>query len=865
MAFRNLSDRPVAPDSPEKLFLEFTRRRYQSVLPHQSALLASYVAGAQDKSDVALQLPTGSGKTLVGLLIAEWLLRKNRERVVYLCPTRQLVNQVAEQATQQYGMGVLGFTGSKREYAPSAKTEYQNAEKVAITTYNSLFNSDPFFDDPMVILVDDAHAAENYFAAMWTLEVKRKDTKQVALHTALTGVLRRVLEPSNHARIMGGWEGDERGGWVDKVPSPTFLTIMQDVIEILDAQADTADLFFPWQAIRPIIHACSMYLSSDSILIRPLISPTWLHKPFASARQRIYMSATLGAGGDLERLTGRKNIARLPLPEGFPTQGVGRRFFIFPEMAVAENEIPRLRRGLMERAGRSLVLVPSDHAAAAVKEQITKDLKYQVFSASDIEHSKRQFVTTNPAVAVVAGRYDGIDFPGDECRLLLLDALPKATNLQERFIMSRVGANILYNERIVTRILQAVGRCTRSLIDYSAVVLGSDELAGYLGNPKQRVYFSAELQAEIEFGIGQSKNASVAELLENFSMFLDNGADWQAANAQIIRLQGNASQKPFPALEELAAVAPLEIDFQAHLCNRDFEAALESAERILGRLNDPKVKGYRALWHYYAGVAAHSVSPDGAGPMGQKARNHFKEAKKAAPIQWLAALAKFQGSEDGPSEDNQAILLQVERLEEKLEALGALHEQRFAKLEKEILEGLHTLTPDDSKPFEQAHAELGNLLGFIAGKVEIEASPDPWWLVQDHHCFVFEDHAGGKSDGTLQTSKARQAMAHPDWIRANVPDSGRGEIVSVVITPATRADQGAQAILHHFYVWPLEEFIAWAKNAVGVVRTLRSLFPGPGDLAWRAEAIDALKTHRMDAAGIREIVRARRGDDYFRK
>ena len=126
-------------------------------------------------------------------------------------------------------------------------------------------------------------------------------------------------------------------------------------------------------------------------------------------------------------------------------------------MAVPEAEIPNLRRGLMERAGRSLVLVPSDHAATVVKEQIAKDIKYPVFSASDIEHSKKPFVSTNPAVAVVAGRYDGIDFPNEECRLLFLDALPKATNLQERFIMSRVGANILYNERIVSRILQAVG------------------------------------------------------------------------------------------------------------------------------------------------------------------------------------------------------------------------------------------------------------------------------------------------------------------------------------------------------------------------------------------------------------------------
>src|SRR5260221_9436649 len=65
-------------------------------------MMQKYVADAQSSSDVALQLPTGSGKTLVGLLIGEWLRRKNQERVVFLCPTRQLVNQVVQQAEQQY-------------------------------------------------------------------------------------------------------------------------------------------------------------------------------------------------------------------------------------------------------------------------------------------------------------------------------------------------------------------------------------------------------------------------------------------------------------------------------------------------------------------------------------------------------------------------------------------------------------------------------------------------------------------------------------------------------------------------------------------------------------------------------------------
>ena len=72
------------------------------------------------------------------------------------------------------------------------------------------------------------------------------------------------------------------------------------------------------------------------------------------------MSATLGLGGDLERLMGRRRICRLSTPDGWDRQGVGRRFFIFPGMSLEVEKTTELRRQLMCQAKRSLVLVPSD-------------------------------------------------------------------------------------------------------------------------------------------------------------------------------------------------------------------------------------------------------------------------------------------------------------------------------------------------------------------------------------------------------------------------------------------------------------------------------------------------------------------------
>src|SRR6478672_11536603 len=151
MPFKTLFPDTSLPDSPDKLFLDLPRRKHPSLFDHQGQVLRTYAREAQAATDVALQLPTGSGKTLVGLLLAEWRRRKNREKVVYLCPTRQLVNQVANEASSKYGLSVEAFTGKIKDYTPSAKAAYQNAERIAVTTYSSLFNTNPFFADPEII------------------------------------------------------------------------------------------------------------------------------------------------------------------------------------------------------------------------------------------------------------------------------------------------------------------------------------------------------------------------------------------------------------------------------------------------------------------------------------------------------------------------------------------------------------------------------------------------------------------------------------------------------------------------------------------------------------------------------------------
>lgn len=848
MAFKKLRPAVQVPDSPEKLFRLLPRRNIPDVMPHQKDIMSAYASQHVDTPDIALQLPTGSGKTLVGLLIAEWRRRKYAERIVYLCPTRQLVNQVVEQAEEKYGLTVLGFIGSAQEYDQTAKANYRTADSIAITTYSSLFNTHPFFSDTDVLILDDAHATENYISTLWSLRVERNNHAHRVLHTALLGVIQPLLEQGDFVRVSGQENNLTDFAWVDKIPTPEFVKIAGEITAILDEHVHGTDLSYPWSMIRGNLHSCHLYLSSQEILIRPLIPPTWTHAPFSNPRQRIYMSATLGNGGDLERLMGRRSIQRLAIPKGWDRQGVGRRFFIFPNMSLDVKTTTELRQELMRQAKRSLVLVPTEQMCDKIAKDVEDNLRFSSYRAGDIEDSKKLFISEPKAVAVVANRYDGIDFPGDECRLLFIDGLPKATNLQERFIMTRMGANVLFNERIQVRVLQAIGRCTRSLEDYSAVVVSGEELTDYLADKRRRKFLHPELQSEIAFGVEQSRDVSLQDFIENFETFLKNGKDWEEVNQQIVVTRENTAQANFPAIEELSSIVADEVEFQKQLWQGDYETALESAGHVLEKLNESELRGYRALWHYLAGSVARLGSNAGTPNLAAKAQTHFSEAKKAAiGIRWMVKLAHHQDENNSSVEDDRVLMEQIERVEEILAKLGIVQEQKFAKREKEILEGLQST---ERGPFEHAHKLLGELLGFESGNVEADGSPDSWWLAGSI-CFVFEDHAGAEKTSALDVKKARQVSSHPNWMRKKIKSSETADILSVLVTPVEKVKQDATVHLDGVALWPLDKFRAWAADAIAIIRKLRMTFIEPGDLKWRATAAREFKQGGLDASRLK--------------
>ena len=184
--------------------------------------------------------------------------------------------------------------------------------------------------------------------------------------------------------------------------------------------------------------------------------------------------------------------------------------------------------------------------------------------------------------------------------------------------------------------------------------------------------------------------------------------------------------------------------------------------------------------------------------------------------------------------------------------MGTVHNRKYDLEESTILNAL--LQNDNGIAFENGHKRLGRLLGFDAENSSDEAAPDPWWIADESLCFVFEDHAEGKTSTVFPVRKARQAASHPDWIRTTLKLPSDAEIIPVIITPCTRTTKGAIPTLKNLRYWNLGKFRDWAKNALSVLREIRRDFPGPGNLAWRTSTAEKLKTASIAPRQLKEML-----------
>ncbi len=846
--FKRIDIQPTIPSSPESLFRDLRGRspEIKNLWSHQADLLRNYYEKHLNTKDISLELPTGSGKTLVGLLIGEFRRLANNERVVYLCPTRQLANQVHMLASE-YDIKTYTFVGKQSEYPTNEFSGYLRGKAIAISTYSGIFNINPKIKDPNVIIFDDAHSAENYIASMWSLKINRFDHKDLFLK--IVSIFEDKLTMDFVNMIKANNRGSTWRRTIELIPSPSFWDQQDTLNELLEENIkDYKELYYPWTKIREHLAACNLFISWSNILIRPWIPPSLSHSPFESANQRVYMSATLGAGGELERIIGVRRIERLRIPPGWERQGSGRRFFVFPDYSFKQKEYSSWLANQIRSQDRTLILCPDGNSIDEIKNIITDSgVDQKVLTSHDIEQSLESFTSDKNVSLILANRYDGLDLPDKACRQLIIFGLPGGTNIQERFLLDRLGLSSLLKDRIRTRFTQASGRTTRGATDYSLVIPVKKQLFSFCLKTENQEGMHPELHAELSFGIEQSEVSKLDELTELIKLFFERGPDWENVEENIKELRGQIEIKRDERSEIFRSVVKYEVDYMYYLWSGNYKNALESARHIVDQLSEGELSDYMALWNYFTGCLGWKLKKKDI------AKKFFKGAIDCSKtVTWYSGLAEILNTLGETSEKIDLITgYAIENIQQKLSDLrstGSYFEQRMNEIQDNI-------NSNEASKFEFGLKELGELMGFLTEHPKGTAAPDSVWRLSDRIIILFEAKSGEAEEHGISVGTCRQASGHYDWAKGNINLFDNFEKkVCVVTSPRKYLDKSAKPFASNLYYMDINKIRNTFVEISGILRRIRSQTVSSNDEEIRSKILNELKENSLDPKGFIEQI-----------
>jgi hypothetical protein len=80
-----------------------------------------------------------------------------------------------------------------------------------------------------------------------------------------------------------------------------------------------------WRQVRDRLSRCGVLIGASAIEVRPYHPPTAINPWYGQARQRVYLSATLGSMDDLQRRIGGMPVERLVTRRPLPPASTGKR------------------------------------------------------------------------------------------------------------------------------------------------------------------------------------------------------------------------------------------------------------------------------------------------------------------------------------------------------------------------------------------------------------------------------------------------------------------------------------------------------------------------------------------------------------
>lgn len=758
----------AAPTDP----LEIFRR-----LPKPSGINDLYTSQAEvletwykrrAQSDVVLKLHTGGGKTLVGLLMAQSTVNETKEPVLYLTPTTQLVMQTLEKA-KALGIPAVPYqTGA----GVQLDDEFVTGKAIMVGTYKALFNGMSKFGvrgaarPPIkvaAVILDDAHVAFSVVRDTFTLEVSAKDDRD--RYESLTGLFRKAFR-----------DMDRLGTFDDTVSGESFAVIEVPYWawnEHLDAvreqlRSDSRRYGLVWPLLRDNLHLCHALISRETFTVTPVLPLVQLFPTFSEAPRRVYMSATIADDSEIVRtFDADPQMISDPLTSR-SLAGVSERMILIPDLMPFKFEVleavDKLLKWTTEKRDLgAIVLVPSDRAAEKWKDRATvaegsTEVQARV-DALQAGSERGPFVFSN--------RYDGIDLPGDSCRLLVMESLPSGTSDYELLRASALYDGAAISRILAQRIEQGIGRGARGSGDHCVVILIGADLAGWIAKEANFKLLTSATRAQLDMGSTVSKAVNdLKDLATTVGKSYDREADWIAYHAETLaeEVESDAAEATrFDQAADERKAFNLWHDGHHQKAIACIEKALEGAKGL-----DKQTRGW--LQQFAARIANQWGQSDRAEDLQREAfgsNRNLLRPKIPPPYRALPA--------PGLQADSIAANISMYRMR-----------RGFLQHFEDVVARLHAGA--SANQFEQALAEFGAMLGLTAERHDAHGvGPDVLWLIPDEVGWIIEAKSRKSAKNALTKQEHGQLLVAEEWFDSHYKHFGKVRVSVQASNKATKA------------------------------------------------------------------------------
>lgn len=840
-------------------------KKINGPLDYQSEIIDQYHKSNEKDKDVAIQLPTGAGKTLTGLIIGEYRRRKYNEKIVFVCLNNVLVKQVCDQANNMYGISAVQFTGSMKNYSPEAKTDYRQNKSIYITNYSSVFNNNSFFSDANTFIFDDVHSAENYISNPWTFQISDTvgdsddDTSNTVLFQQLSEKLNSIGGgPSRFTST------DQENHVVDAMSVFSMNSHWSEIKDIINSGiSHDSTLNYSWDNIKEHLEACQLYYDSHHIVIEPLFSPTLTLRHIKNANCKIYLSATFGETSQSLRNLGIEKLTYVKLPENKQPTG-GRHYVLFPQLDDdnLDSQV-QLISELLVMNKKMVILTKNNNEKKYFVDNLTdKSPNTRFFNIDEIEEFKK----SSEGVIVLSNRFDGLDFEGDTAHLVIITDLSLATNIQEKFLVSKINARALFQEQILNRSIQALGRASRSENDYSVVVALGSEIQNELQSPRIRNRLPKNLQAELVTGIMISDNISKAEnpveaLVNTVYRLCTKDRDAiEKTEQQISSAFSTLKQQSVDENDKLSSTAQLEIKFNYALWNEDYTNAFNIGKNIVNYLGGDELSGYRAFWSYMTSYAAAKLYwQSGHEEYKILAKTWFSKKTRASAqfTPWFGKVIPFL-EDDVPAEtistQNKDLIVYMAA---NIESMAFKHnlakfKNKFGVNLNAVLQKLKSRNGD---LFEKGVEEIGNYLGFLSKNSSETTAPDPWWYIGPKTIMVSECKI---TNNPISATYVKQASGHKAWLQKKENLSADIEIITVVISNQEIIEPEGITFSDDMYFVDQNSLVDYVIKATNIIASKVQDIEEPMDELWYRSFEEALQIGECSPLDFLNLLQSRK-------